>query len=403
MASCATSGSALTTVVTAVAPLLRAGGRRGASAGEHDARSRRSRRIATGWRRSCRRCEPAPPSAVSSISGFSRMWRSRPTRPTRCWRWVVRSGSARWRSRATRSSRNRGLPELPIFPTIEAHIKKEAEDELAVRALHHREASLTIPDWVKHYRNLPLPPYLAPLTSMGVTDDMTGPSRLDQDGAHYIRPPAKDLPYFYLSMARDPRGIIVHEGVPGHYFQLVLSWAHENPLRRHYYDSGSNEGIGFYAEEMMLQAGLFDNLPRSREIIYNFMRLRALRVEVDVRLATGEFTIRAGRRLSRAHGADGSRAPRSRRRRGLPPVPGRRSPIRSASSRSSGSSPTPGARRATRSTSAPSTTSSGRTATCRCRSSDGSCSACATTWTSSTDGRRRRCRRSRCVTSPRNA
>ena len=42
---------------------------------------------------------------------------------------------------------------------------------------------------------------------------------------------------------------------------------------------------------MTLQAGLFDNLPRSREIIYNFMRLRALRVEVDVRLATGEFTI----------------------------------------------------------------------------------------------------------------
>ena len=41
----------------------------------------------------------------------------------------------------------------------------------------------------------------------------------------------------------------------------------------------------------MLQAGLFDDRPRVREIIYNFMRLRALRVEVDVKLATGEFTI----------------------------------------------------------------------------------------------------------------
>jgi uncharacterized protein (DUF885 family) len=92
-------------------------------------------------------------------------------------------------------------------------------------------------------------------------------------------------------MARDPRGIIVHEGIPGHYFQMVVSWTHENPIRRYYYDSGANEGIGFYAEEMTLQAGLFDNLPRSREIIYNFMRLRALRVEVDVRLAIGEFSI----------------------------------------------------------------------------------------------------------------
>ena len=41
----------------------------------------------------------------------------------------------------------------------------------------------------------------------------------------------------------------------------------------------------------MLQEGLFDDSPRVREIIYNFMRLRALRVEVDVKLATGEFTV----------------------------------------------------------------------------------------------------------------
>jgi len=85
--------------------------------------------------------------------------------------------------------------------------------------------------------------------------------------------------------------LYLHEGVPGHYLQLVLAWAHENPVRRHYYDSGANEGIGFYAEEMMLQAGLWNESPRSREIIYNFARLRALRVEVDVKLATGVFTI----------------------------------------------------------------------------------------------------------------
>jgi uncharacterized protein (DUF885 family) len=42
---------------------------------------------------------------------------------------------------------------------------------------------------------------------------------------------------------------------------------------------------------MMLQTGLYDDSPRSREIIYNFARLRALRVEVDVKLALGELTI----------------------------------------------------------------------------------------------------------------
>ena len=76
---------------------------------------------------------------------------------------------------------------------------------------------------------------------MGVTDDLTGPGRLNEDGISYIKVPSPDLDYFSLSIARDPRPLIVHEGVPGHYLQLVLSWAHENPIRRHYYDSGANE------------------------------------------------------------------------------------------------------------------------------------------------------------------
>jgi uncharacterized protein (DUF885 family) len=93
---------------------------------------------------------------------------------------------------------------------------------------------------------------------------------------------------------------MVHEGIPGHYHQFVMSWNHPNPIRRHFYDSGANEGIGFYAEEMMLQAGFFDDSPHSREIIYNFARLRALRVEVDVKLALGQFsTEQAGDYLER--------------------------------------------------------------------------------------------------------
>lgn len=42
---------------------------------------------------------------------------------------------------------------------------------------------------------------------------------------------------------------------------------------------------------MMLQSRRFDNSPHTREIIYNFMRLRALRVEVDTKLALREFTL----------------------------------------------------------------------------------------------------------------
>jgi hypothetical protein len=192
---------------------------------------------------------------------------------------------------AIEQGRNRALPQLPVFPDAATQVATSARQEGEIRAFLAREGLLTVPAGVRHYLNQLLPPYLAPLAFLGVTDDLTGPSRLGEDAVSYIRAPRPDLPYFYLSTARDPRPIIVHEGVPGHYLQLALAWAHDNPIRRHYYDSGANEGLGFYAEEMMLQAGLWADSPRSREIIYNFARLRALRVEVDVKLATGMFTI----------------------------------------------------------------------------------------------------------------
>ena len=37
--------------------------------------------------------------------------------------------------------------------------------------------------------------------------------------------------------------------------------------------------------------GLWDDAPRSRDMLASYMRLRALRVEVDVRIALGTFTI----------------------------------------------------------------------------------------------------------------
>ncbi|MEP7071529.1 MAG: hypothetical protein ABI839_04025 [Verrucomicrobiota bacterium] len=29
----------------------------------------------------------------------------------------------------------------------------------------------------------------------------------------------------------DPRPLIVHEGIPGHYFQLCLVWKNDDPIR----------------------------------------------------------------------------------------------------------------------------------------------------------------------------
>jgi len=186
---------------------------------------------------------------------------------------------------------NQGLPELKPAASLQEEIDRAKRDELAIRKFLEEKGILTMPAEVRHYTLRPMPGYLDALADFGETDDFTGPSRLNDDGVRWVRPPSPQLGYFWLATAKDPRPEIVHEGVPGHYFQLCLSWRHPDPIRRHYYDSGANEGIGFYAEEMTLQAGLFDDSPRTREIIYNFMRLRALRVEVDVKLALGLFTI----------------------------------------------------------------------------------------------------------------
>jgi uncharacterized protein (DUF885 family) len=187
-------------------------------------------------------------------------------------------------------NRDKDVPPLKIATNLNSWIKGAAEKELQIRKFLEERGILTVPDCVQHYTLRPTPDYLR---ALGFTenDDFTGPSRLSENCIRYVPEPSEKLGYFWRATAMDPRPIIVHEGIPGHYFQLCLSWKHEDPIRRHYYDSGANEGIGFYAEEMMLQAGLFDDSPHTREIIYNFMRLRALRVEVDVKLAVGEFTL----------------------------------------------------------------------------------------------------------------
>jgi len=188
-------------------------------------------------------------------------------------------------------NRNKDVPPLKIADNIDDWIKDAAAKELQIRKFLEERGILTVPNWVQHYTLRPMPEYLRALQGFGEIDDFTSPSRLNQNCIRYVTEPSTKLGYFWRATAEDPRPITVHEGIPGHYFQLCLSWKNENPIRRHYYDSGANEGIGFYTEEMMLQAGLFDDSPHTREIIYNFMRLRALRVEVDVKLALGEFTL----------------------------------------------------------------------------------------------------------------
>jgi uncharacterized protein (DUF885 family) len=186
---------------------------------------------------------------------------------------------------------NTGLPKMPVFPNVQAQEAAGEKAELEIREYLVSHGILSVPPDIKHYRDRAIPPYVAALGFMGVTDDLTGPSRLNEDSVSYKGDPTKAKGFFSVVTAMDVRPLMIHEGIPGHYFQMEWSWHHPDPTRRHYYDSESNEGIGFYAEEMMLEAGLFKDAPLMSESIYSMMRLRALRTEVDIRLALGTFTL----------------------------------------------------------------------------------------------------------------
>jgi Bacterial protein of unknown function (DUF885) len=195
------------------------------------------------------------------------------------------------------ANRHRDVPRPVRAADAATQAARHAEDELAVRAFLEDEGLLSQPAGLRHYRNAPMPDHLRALSFLGVTDDLTSLTEPDADSTSYIPEPAAELPYFDAANADDPRAGIVHEGV--HSQQLAMSWKHPRPVRRRYYDSTPNEGIAFYNEEMMLAAGLFENAPHTRTVIYNFMRLRALRVQIDVGLASGAMTIAEAREALR--------------------------------------------------------------------------------------------------------
>src|SRR5262249_5255966 len=70
-------------------------------------------------------------------------------------------------------TRNQGLAELDLFPDQATQMAQEEFWEGAARRFLEAKNILTVPSWMKHYSNLPLPSYVESLSFMGVTDDLT--------------------------------------------------------------------------------------------------------------------------------------------------------------------------------------------------------------------------------------
>lgn len=90
---------------------------------------------------------------------------------------------------------------------------------------------------------------------------------------------------------RDPAPDHLHAVIPGHRFDGVLASRQDHPIRSRIYSAARVEGWATYLEEAMLQAGLFADQPRVRELIQIFGIFRAARVPADVWLQSNEMTV----------------------------------------------------------------------------------------------------------------
>ena len=103
---------------------------------------------------------------------------------------------------------------------------------------------------------------------------------------------------------RDPEVMLTHDY---HWFDLgrMANEPHANPIRRgpllYNIFVTRTEGHATGWEEMMLQAGMFDARPRTRELLYVLLAERAARAIGDLRMHSNEFTLEQAAQFASAN------------------------------------------------------------------------------------------------------
>lgn len=162
--------------------------------------------------------------------------------------------------------RNRRLPELQLPKTKEEYETQLAGTDAMIRKWLVDEEFITIPDYI--------------------------PKTWDQMGFNapwVVRP--KGPMFWEQVMYRDVSPDHVHATIPGHRFDGHIGRRITHPIRGRISDSGRTEGYAFYLEETALQLGMFDDRPRTRELMYIFGIFRAVRTIGDVRMQRNEMTV----------------------------------------------------------------------------------------------------------------
>jgi uncharacterized protein (DUF885 family) len=175
-----------------------------------------------------------------------------------------------------------------------------ADQQSFLKAYESREAEMinflkehklvTIPDYLGRFEIRQLPDAFKPTSPGGF---MNPPGVYDKDpgGFFFIPTYNPESKNFYIRAAiEDPRPILGHEGIPGHFMQLSIANHLTDEIRRQHADGVFVEGWALYGEEMLMRTGLYpDNSPAQGQILH-LSRYRGARIGADVNLHTGRWT-----------------------------------------------------------------------------------------------------------------
>jgi uncharacterized protein (DUF885 family) len=169
-----------------------------------------------------------------------------------------------------------------------------------LRAYESREQEII--SFLKEHNLVTLPNYLGPFKIRQLPDAfkptspggfMNPPGVYDNDSTGFYFIPAYNpqSKNFYIRAAiEEPRPILGHEGIPGHFLQLSIANHLPDEIRRQHGDTVFVEGWALYGEEMLARTGLYPlNSPGQGQVL-RLARYRSARIGVDVNLHTGRWT-----------------------------------------------------------------------------------------------------------------
>src|SRR5437773_1078557 len=177
------------------------------------------------------------------------------------------------------------------IPPDQASFLKAYESREQEMIKFMREGNLvTLPGYLGPFQIRQLPDAFKPTSPGGF---MNPPGVYDKDptGFFFIPTYNPQSKNFYIRAAiEDPRPILGHEGIPGHFLQLSIANHLSDDIRRQHQDTVFVEGWALYGEEMLMRTGLYPNNSAAQGQILRLSRYRSTRIGVDVNLHTGKWS-----------------------------------------------------------------------------------------------------------------